>query len=148
MFSYEKKVKKLEDLSLIDTTAIYIRKNGNGDTANLPLVYYRFWGDGRVQQVYPGKRDLAQIVNNPEIGAIGYYHIKKGRLKVQLIETLNGGQTGKRFGLFSNGNIWFYQQRPETYYGSWTLLKWLEKKNKTEWVKTKIDNLIYVKPTW
>jgi hypothetical protein len=98
--------------------------------------------------VWPDKKHYNSIVNNTEIGYIGYYYIKKGRLKMQMIEILNGGQTGLRYGLFDNGNIWFYEQRPETYYGSWNMLKWLESKNKTKWVKTTVDSLKYVKPTW
>ncbi|PKP00970.1 MAG: hypothetical protein CVU11_16645 [Bacteroidetes bacterium HGW-Bacteroidetes-6] len=152
MFRYDKKLFILKDNSLIDTNAIYIRSgatiNYGSDTIELPTVYYRFWSNGRVQEVYPGNKDCNIIVNNTEIGYIGYYYIKRGRLKMQMIETLNGGQTGLRYGLFDNGDIWFYEQRPETYYGSWNMLKWLESNNKTKWAKTTVDSLKYIKPTW
>jgi len=152
MFSYENKTTSLKDNLLIDTTSIYIRKGQKitygTNVVSLPTVYYRFWENGRVQEVYPKELDINNIINNTEIGYIGYYYIKKGRLKMQLIETLNGGQTGKRYGLFDNGNIWFYEQRPETYYGSWNMLKWLENNRKTEWIKISIDSLKHINPTW
>ena len=152
MFSYDKKHFTLKDNSLIDTNAIYVRSGAvityGSDTVKLPTVYYRFWSNGSVQEVWPDKKDYDSIVNNTEIGYNGYYYIKKGRLKMQMIEILNGGQIGLRYGLFDNGDIWFYEQRPETYYGSWNMLKWLESKNKTKWVKTTVSSLKYVKPTW
>jgi hypothetical protein len=153
MFSYNKKNFTLKDTTLIDTNAIYLRKGGItkvpwSDTSKYPTVYYRFWNNGRVQEVWPDKLELNSIVNNTEIGYIGYYYIKKGRLKMQMIEITNGGQTGLRYGLFDKGDIWFYEQRPETYYGSWNMLKWFDSRSKTKWTKTTVDSLKYVRPTW
>ena len=152
MFRYDKKGFILKDNLFIDTNAIYVRHGATisygEDTVQLPTVYYRFWGNGRVQEVWPGNKEFNNIVNNTEIGYIGYYYIKNARLKMEMIEIVNGGQTGLRYGLFDNGNIWFYEQSPETYYGSWAMLKWFESKSKTQWVKTTVDSLKYVKPTW
>lgn len=152
MFRYNNKSFALQDNQLIDTNYIYLRKdainNYGSDSVKSPTVYYRFWGNGCVQEVWPDNQKLNSIVNNTEIGNIGYYYIKKGRLKIEIIETTNGGQAGHRYGLFDNGDIWFYEQTPETYFGSWNMLKWLESKNKTRWVKTKVDSLGYIKPTW
>jgi len=152
MFSYDKKNFTLKDTILIDTNSIYIRKGAitiyGSDTIKYPTVYYRFWNNGRVQEVWPDKKELNSIVNKTEIGYIGYYYIKKGRLKMQMIEVTNGGQTGLRYGLFDKGNIWFYEQRPETHYGSWNMLKWFDSKSKTKWTKTTVDSLKYVQPAW
>ena len=143
---------QLKNNSLIDTNFIYLSQGARLpnaiDSNPLPTTYYRFWSNGRVQQVWPGNQEIGTLVNNTEIGSAGYYRIRKGRLEMQITETLNGGQKGLRYGLFEQGNIWFYYQRPETYFGSWLMMRWLESKYKTQWVKTKVEGLKYVNPNW
>jgi hypothetical protein len=151
MFRNNSKNFVLQNNLLLDTNCIYLRKGAiiESRTDTLPTVYYRFWANGRVQGIWPKKnQELNSIVNNTEIGYIGYYQIKKGRLIIEMIEESNGGQTSTRFGLFENGDIYFYEQSPHTYFSSWKLLKCFEGKNKTRWTKTSVDSLKFIKPTW
>lgn len=151
MFRDNSKNFTLQNNSLLDTNCIYLRKGAKIEsfTDTLPTEYYRFWTNGRIQEVWlTSNQELNSIVNNTETGYIGYYHIKKGRLIIDVIDETNGGQVNTRFGLFENGDIHFYQQSPHTYFNSWNMLKWFEGKNKTRWLKTTVDSLKYVNPTW
>lgn len=87
--------------------------------------FVRFFNSGQVLFVYPDDTINLEIVNNPEVGTPGYFKLDGDKLKIDMFQNLNGGQTGKYFGRVNEkGEIVFYEQRPETYYSSF---KWLEK---------------------
>ena len=148
MFSYKKRTSLLTDTLLIDTNSIYVKTPVNAHPFDKEATeFYRFWANGRVLKITTYSKDLNTVVNNTQTGIIGYYHIKKGRLKMQMLEMLNGGQVGLRYGLFENGDISFHQARPETWYGSWALLEALGGDRRT-WHKTKLDSIKPVKANW
>lgn len=150
IFAYYKKNYTPKDTLLIDTNAVYVRRNGfrklkSYDTVYLPDSYYRFYPNGRVQQVTISEGDIGKLVNNTEIGSIGYYFVKRGKLKMSIVHT---NQTDLEFGYFEKGDILLFNDKPEVFNASYTLLKMMSGKEVTRWVKLKVNSMRSVTPTW
>ena len=154
IFAYHKINYTPKDTLLIDTNAVYVRRNGfkkmksygkSFDTVYLPDSYYRFYPNGRVQQVTFSERNIGNLVNNTEIGNIGYYFVKNGKLKMSIVHS---NQTDLEFGYFENGDILLFNEKPEVFSTSYALLKMITGNDVTKWVKLKVNSMRSVKPTW
>jgi len=155
-YPYYKKNYTPTDTLLIDTNAIYVRqkngfqifargREGRLDTVPFPVIYYRFYSKGRVLKVYPGDKDIDSTVNDTGIGHAGSYVVRNGKLKMDIV---NSNQTDFEYGYFLNGDIIIFNETPETFNGSYTLVKYFSKRDTTRWAKVKVKNLKPVNLTW
>lgn len=159
VFKYNKPKYTLRDKGAIDTTAIY-----QIDSTYSPYPgslnrgksrkdqFCRFFSGGQVLffSYEPLPADVMppiELINNRKRGTQGYYYIDGDRIKIDMFQLLNGGQTGKYFGkIQKDGSIMFYEQRPETFYGSFRGLE--RDGRKSFWRKVKVDSLLHYKPDW
>ena len=150
-YNSKKHFKKI-DFSKIDTNSIYILDSlinpyDSVKYKNISGRFCRFFPKGQVLFASYDSIISDDLINDKEIGIPGYFTMEGNKVKIDMFQNLNGGQTGKYFGkLMDNGDIMFYQQRPETYNESY---KGLEKYGKkTFWKKTKIDSIKFYYPEW
>jgi hypothetical protein len=135
---------------LIDTNVVYqidstFNKWSNPQWEVFNNQFIRFFGNGKV--IFA---NCDEDINNPGIGIPGYYIVKGTKVKIDMFQDLNGGQTGQYFGrIQADRNIVFYEQRPETYFGSFNWLERAEgKKRFSKWKKVKYDNFKNYNPDW
>ena len=155
VFKYNKKRYTLHDKAGIDTNAIYLL-DSTYNKWNTPKwrcsnnAFVRFFSTGQVLFVYCDSKPTLDEINNPELGTPGYYIVKGTKVKVDMFQNLNGGQTGKYYGrIKENGDLIFFEQRPETYYSSFELLENAEGDSRFSiWKKKKIENLKNYRPNW
>lgn len=149
------------DFSIIDTNAIYLLdtlynkydsrepiKKVNGSAC-------RFFSGGQVLFFHHHDTLSKDLINDKNAGIPGYYTVQDHKLKIDMFQNLNGGQTGNYFGYIrESGDIVFYEQRPETYQGIFSIFhggvySGLEHYGKkTVWIKSKIAGLVNYKPDW
>jgi hypothetical protein len=164
VFQYNKPKYTLRDKGGIDTTAIYLIDSSFNHytsfyTGALNKVgkkrndeFCRFFSGGQVVFISCDSLPLdaipsIELINNRKRGTQGYYYVDGDRIRIDMFQLLNGGQTGKYFGkIQKDGSIMFYEQRPETYYGSFRGLE--RDGQKSFWKKVKVDSLIHYKPDW
>jgi len=165
-FHFSKKAKKLENIEIIDTTAIYYMHNsylttrkGYTQTKKYKRTdrFIRFYGNGRLKiqhcnDEYPKIED----VNNINNGIIGYYLLSGDEIKIEIYTDINGGSNQLKYGHFDeNKNLIIYDYSPNNYITIFNL--WSEKKGrelmkkeiqKEKYEKTKINGMSYIKPNW
>ena len=141
--------------SLIDTNAIYYKDSTYDNWASPQWrthskQFVRFFNTGQALFVDCNAFPTVEKINNPNVGVPGYFINIGTEIKVDMFQNLNGGQTGKYYGrIQSNGDIIFYEQRPETYSSSLNRLEKEEGKFRFSiWRKIKIDSLKSYKPNW
>ncbi|KAA3440028.1 hypothetical protein [Rufibacter hautae] len=150
VFKYNRPKYNGLDKGAIDTTAIYFldstnRKHPEGWKKR--DQFCRFFSGGQVVFISSEGMPDAKLINNAEKGTPGYYFIEGDRIRIDLFQDLNGGQTGKYFGkVQGNGDIMFYEQRPETYYGSFRGLE--RDGQKSFWKRIRVDHITPYKPNW
>lgn len=149
MFKYDSKNFSLTDTMSIDTSSVYVFYNHQweADSGRPPESYIRFWNDGHVQWSYPNGEPLKSVVNNREKGLIGFYYLKKGRLKMEFLTRHELGQVEKTYGYIENGNLVLFSQEPEAFYGSYNLTRWLNQST-YKLQKLKVEDLKTVSPNW
>lgn len=155
VFKYNKDIYTLRDKTGIDTNAIYLidssynvrdtpkwRKQSN--------AFIRFFSTGQVLFIYSDSILSISEINNENIGIPGYFIAQDNKVKIDMFQNLNGGQTGRYYGrVLSNGDLMFYSERPELYFNSFKLLEKAEREKRfTIWRKTKVENLKYYTPNW
>jgi hypothetical protein len=153
-FEYNTEELRRADKSLIDTSAIYVIDSlydPYDETVKEKKLdggrFCRFFSNGQVLFVSYDSILTMDVINNPEIGTPGYFVIEDNKLKTDIFQNLNGGQTGKYFGLIKiNGDLVFFEQRPETYDESYKGLEDFGKK--TVWKKTMLNGIDHYKPNW
>jgi hypothetical protein len=155
VFKYNKPRYTKLDKSLIDTNAIYYKDSTYEEWTSPQWRTYskqfaRFFNTGQVLFVDCNEFPAIKTINNPNVGVPGYFINIGTEIKVDMFQDLNGGQTGKYYGrIQSNGDIKFYEQRPETYSSSFYRLEKAEGKYRFSiWRKIKIDSLKSYKPNW
>lgn len=158
-FSYKKRFKKLKNLSVIDTTAIYYlsdsyfyknsKKYKNGNS------YIRFYGDGHFKLQGVKKTPTIEEVNNPNKGIVGYYYIKGKVVKMQLYSDINAGSFQLKFGYIDkNTNLILMHDNPRYDFAigyDEEKIKRLIKKSPFSpkiYKKTPIQKMVYIKPNW
>lgn len=152
VFKYNKPKYTRLDKSRIDLNAIYIldsvySKWDNPKGRKKSGSFIRFFKNGQVlissfDSILTQKR-----TNNKKIGIPGYFIIKEDKIKIDMFQQINGGQTGKQFGrIIENGDLIFYSQRPETYFGSFSALE--KDGRKSFWKKETKYKLIEYNPEW
>lgn len=116
-FSLSKKVCKLNNLKLIDTTTIYIGKFFSG--INLDTLYYflRFFNNGRVYAStlldrFPDNDD----VNNFKKGMIGYYVINGTDITIEIFYPQNFGQYKIENGKIKGDTLIFYKEKQNLFF--------------------------------
>ncbi len=155
VFKYNKPRFAKRSMDLIDTNAVYCR-DSTYDVYFKPQwklthkEYARFFGTGQVLFINCDSFLDLRNVNNPNVGTPGYFITDVSKLKIDMFQQINGGQTGKYYGrIQSNGDIVFYEQAPETYHSSFFLLEKMERDERISvWKKVKIDTLVHYRPDW
>lgn len=155
VFKYNKPRYTSLDKSAIDTGAIYYKDStydrwSNPQWRTYSKKFARFFNTGQVLFVDCHAFPSIDRMNNPNIGVQGYFVINGTEIKVDMFQDLNGGQTGKYYGRIQpNGDIVFYEQRPETYSSSFSKLEKAEGKDRFSiWRKIKVDSLKSYTPNW
>jgi hypothetical protein len=140
---------------LVDTNAIYFKDSTYNKWTNPKWQTYskefvRFFNTGQVLFVGCDRVPNIDKINNPNVGTPGYFIVIGTKLKIDMFQELNGGQTGKYYGRIQpNGDIIFYEQRPETYYSSFSRLEKAEGNDRFSiWRKIKVGRLKHYKPNW
>jgi hypothetical protein len=92
-------------------------------------------------------------INNENIGTPAYYIIEGEKIKVNIFESINGGQTSFYFGkITNNGNLMFYEDTAIAANFPVRILKsykTLENKGIISyWTKVKVENIKNYKPNW
>ena len=149
------------DISKIDTNTIYLldtlynKYDSREPIKKISGSACRFFSGGQVLFFHYYDSLNIDLINDKDAGTPGYYTVQGDKLKIDMFQNLNGGQTGKYFGYIrENGDIVFYEQRPETYQGPFSIVEGgvysgLEKYGKkTVWIKSKMDGLINYRPDW
>lgn len=155
VFKYNKERYRKLNKDLIDTSAIYYKdssfsKSSSPNWQSTYKVFARFFNSGQVLFVNCDSFPNLSLINNPNVGTPGYFIIEGTKLKIDMFQNLNGGQIGRYYGrILPNGDIYFIEQRPETYFNSFSLLEKIDGKNWfTIWKKIKIDKIKNYKPSW
>ncbi|HEX4887225.1 MAG TPA: hypothetical protein VFV37_04180 [Luteibaculaceae bacterium] len=156
VFKYNKNKYKKFRGRLLDTACIYLKvkeyhNNWTPDTGyNRKTQFVRFFAGGQVLFTACDSIPNEELINNPNVGVPGYYIIEGTKIKVDRFELTNGGQTGKYFGrVLENGDLIFYEERPETYFNSFFLLeKAVGKLKYSLWKKIKYSNRDNHTLTW
>jgi hypothetical protein len=93
------------------------------------------------------------MINNKDVGTSAYYIIEENKLKVNILETINGGQTSFYFGkILNNGNLVFYEDTaiaanfPIRILKSYKTLE--DRGIISYWTKIKVENIKNYKPDW
>ncbi|MBL7810049.1 MAG: hypothetical protein J0M29_18730 [Chitinophagales bacterium] len=149
VFKYNKERFRSMDKSQIDTNAIYILSEPHPMWDSFWFI--RFFPTGQVlfipcDTIPPG----SGLINNKNKGIQGYYILKDSKIKIDMFQEINYGQTGKYFGrVESDGNILLFESRPETCFSIYPLVeKVTNKKNNSHWRKFPTDQLKHYKPDW
>jgi len=152
VFKYNKPRYTSRNKLPIDTNAIYVLDSSYNKydvvmgKKKPPASYVRFFSTGQVQFFYDTTKALKQL-NNRNIGVQGYYIIKGDKIKIDMFQEINGGQTGKYFGkVLPDNNLMFYEQRPETCFGSFSCLE--RDGRKSFWKKAIVPHMEHYKPDW
>ena len=157
VFKYNKDKYKNLRSGLIDTTSIYLKSEeynkGKQDSISYQNdEFARFFSGGQVLFVRfdGGSPPQLELINNQNLGIPGYYIVKGNKIKIDKFQLTNGGQTGKYFGrVLENGDLIFYEARPETYRGSFNRLeKNVSKTKYSIWKKIDIIGIIHYNPKW
>lgn len=156
VFEYNKPKYTTREKSLIDTNAIYLLDSVYNKWDILPRrkIYHhefaRFFSTGQVLFVSCDSMPHLELINNKNVGTPGYFILQDDKIKIDMFQNLNGGQTGKYYGrVISSGDLIFYEQRPETYYSSFYLLEQAEGKARySYWKKIKVANIENYKLDW
>jgi hypothetical protein len=155
VFRYNKSKYTDLDKGAIDTTMIYLLDSTNSQReAGQKKIYHfcRFFSGGQVIFISSEEMPSADIVNHKNTGTQGYYFVDNDKIRINMFQLLNGGQTGNYFGkIQENGDIMFYEQRPETFL--FLTFKRLEIDGekygrKSFWKKLKIQGFENYKPVW
>jgi hypothetical protein len=150
VFEYNRPQYTRLDKGAIDTTAIYLidsTNSGYPSTWRKRNRFCRFFSGGQVVFISCDGMPDTKLINNSKRGTPGYYFVDGDRIRIDMFQDLNGGQTGKYFGkIQANGDIMFYEQRPETYYGSFRGLE--RDGQKSYWEKIRVDSIKHYKPNW
>ena len=155
VFKYNKKKYTELAKTLIDTNVIYLsdsiyNKKHEPKWQKSDIAFIRFFNTGQI--LFVGCQSVPSIseINNPNLGVPGYFILQGTRLKIDMFQDLNGGQTGKYFGRIQpNGDLVLYEGRPETFYSSfWINEKLCQKSKYSTWKKAKIDNIEHYRPNW
>ena len=155
VFDYRNVKNRFGKDSLIRTDVIYVcdsifNKWNTPKWIKSEPHFVRFFKNGQVLFIYPKDTINSEVVNNSELGTPGYFKLDGNKLKIDMFQNLNGGQTGKYFGRINEkGEIVFFEQRPETYYSSF---RWLEKaegsKRFSIWKPIEVEGIKEYLPTW
>ncbi|MBX2921447.1 MAG: hypothetical protein KF746_04570 [Chitinophagaceae bacterium] len=117
VFKYNKTRFTKLDKGLIDINAIYYKDSAYDKWSNPKWRTYskefvRFFNTGQVLFVSCDSFPTIDKINNPNVGLPGYFIVIGTKIKVDMFQDLNGGQTGKYYGRIQpNGDIIFYEQR-------------------------------------
>lgn len=152
VFKYNKPRYTSRNKSPIDTNTIYVLDSSYDKYAftkeqkKAPASYVRFFSSGQVLFFYDTTPYLKGL-NNRNTGVQGYYIIRGDKIKIDMFEDLNGGQTGKYFGrILNDSSLMFYEQSPETYFGSFWALE--RDGRRSFWKKLAVQNMIHYTPDW
>jgi hypothetical protein len=155
VFKYNKPRFTKLDKGLIDTNAIYFKdsefiKWNNPQWQIYARQFARFFNTGQVLFVFCDSFPNIEKINNPNVGVPGYFIVTGTKIKVDMFENIWGGHNAKYYGRIQpNGDIIFYEQRPETFYGSFSRLEKVDGHNRfSVWRKIKVDSLKSYKPNW
>lgn len=155
VFKYNKSRFTKLDKGYIDVNAIYYKdsiynKWSNPQWKDKPKEFVRFFNSGQVLFVDCDSFPTIDKINNPDVGVPGYFIVIGTKIKIDMFQHLNGGQTGRYYGRIQpNGDIIFYEQRPETYFNSFSRLEKSEGNDRYSiWRKIKVDSLKSYKPNW
>lgn len=157
-FEYNREMYSYRDFSMIDTNAYYMidsmydfRKTENPERKVNDQIC-RFFGGGQVLFFYGIDTLDFSLLNDSGAGIPGYFTTDEKFLKIDMFQNINGGQTGKYFGYVrDNGDIVFYEQRPETYSHNHDMLVFRQLKDfgvRSIWKKYPSEGLINYKPNW
>lgn len=152
VFKYNKPRYTSRNKFPIDTNAVYVLDSSYNKYNEVkarklpPETFVRFFSTGQVLFFYDTTAGLKQL-NNPNIGVPGYFIIKGNRIKIDMFQDINGGQTGKLFGKIQNdGSLMFYEQSPATYFGLFIALE--RDGQKSFWKKEPAPNMKHYRPNW
>ena len=140
------------DFNLIDTNSIYVIDSLVNPYDSIKHKktsgrFCRFFPKGQVLFARYDSIVSADLVNDKEIGNPGYFTMDGDYVKIDMFQKLNGGQTGKYFGkVLENGDLMFYEQRPETFNESFRKLEMFG--YKTYWKKLKLEEFETYQPKW
>tara|TARA_B100000676_G_scaffold308818_1_gene370648 strand:+ start:2627 stop:3202 length:576 start_codon:yes stop_codon:yes gene_type:complete len=157
VFKYNKQKHIVKDKTGIDTNAVYILHSIHGKWNRNSSIwgisqnsFLRFFNSGQVLFVTCDSVPTPNEINNPNLGTPGYFIVKGTKLKIDMLQLINGGQTGKCFGRINkNGDLIIFENNPETYYSSFFLLENLEgRRSFSVWKKTKTEDFKIYKPNW
>ena len=158
-FPYEKRFTKLQDLSVIDTTAVYYLTGSyvykNSTEYENRDAYIRFYGDGRFKLQGLKKYPTVEEVNNPNNGIAGYYYIKDKVVKMQVYADIDGGSFQLEFGYIDEDKNLIVMHDNPNYdfaigYNEKKIRRLVEKSRFSPKVFKKIylENMEYSKPNW
>lgn len=169
-FVFKKRGSIASDTLYIDTNAIYLRPDiithNKGRAINLiPATYYRFFVNGKVQEVRLSNRDINQQVNitqishdinqqvnNTQIGHVGFYKIiGHGKILIQIMTERNRGEVIFKNGFFRNGDLYIFEINetpPDWYDDIIPIPSFKGINNKNIYAKTKVDSLKSVELKW
>lgn len=149
-FKYNKPKYTKRDKSLIDTDAIYLIDSIHTywDSKHVQNEFVRFFPGGQVLFIKTNGMPSSYLINNRDVGTPGYFILKGKRIKIDMFQDLNGGQTGFYFGkVLENGDLMFYEQRPETFlFAPFSALE--RNGQKSFWKKIKVPELESYTPNW
>ena len=157
-FKYSKPKFTSGSKALIDTNSIYVMDSVYYKGTDEPMTrkgdkFVRFFSGGQALFVdHEGIPDLDKI-NNKNIGMPAYYILEGNKIKVEIFEIINGGQTMFYFGkIQENGNIVFYEDSGILINFPVRILKSFKSLEnggrESYWTKIKIENMDPYKPDW
>lgn len=152
VFKYNKSTYTERSKGRIDTDCVYVL-DSTYNKWNTPKgikksgKFIRFFEGGQVIIAYFDDILTSELINNKDIGIQGYFVIKEDKIKIDMFQNINGGQTGKYFGrILKDGSLKFYEQRPETFYGSFSALE--KDGRRSFWTKETALDIVYYTPEW
>lgn len=151
-FKYNKPKFTSRDKTGIDTDAIYLIDSmyTYEQKRRVQSHFIRFFPTGQMLMVSCTGIPTASLVNNRDAGIQGYFIVKGDRIKIDMFQELNGGQTGLFYGkIMDNGDLMFYEQRPEIALFPFNAFAALEKDGqKSFWKKVKVEGIEGYRPEW
>ncbi len=155
VFRYNKLCYALSNKSLIDTSVIYVKDSifWKYEIPNWKLYrkeFIRFFPKGQLLIYFSDSIPTNEILNNKVFGMQGYYYIEDSKIKIDFFDIDEIAQTIRYFGrIKENGDLIFYEQTPNYYFGSYCLTENGEKnRHKSLWKKIKLDGVKHYRPDW
>ncbi len=157
-FKYSKQKFTSMQKTLIDTNSIYVMDSVFNKWNENPIErkgyrFVRFFSGGQALFIYNDGIPELEKINNKNIGIPAYYIIEGDKIKVNIFQNINGGQTSFYFGkITNNGNLIFYEDTAIATNFPIRILKsykTLESRGIISyWTKIKVENIKNYKPDW